>query len=57
MFHQNMNLIDVYYHLTLFGWVFLGLLTDGGRPFWPPLPKIRHTYPAMMKVDTVIPYH
>ena len=33
------------------GWAFLGLLTDG--TFWPPLPKIRHTYPTMMKLDTV----
>ena len=22
----------------------------------PPLPKICHTYPTMMKLDTVIPY-
>ena len=22
----------------------------------PPLPKICHTYPAMMKLETVIPY-
>ena len=28
-----------------------------GGPFWPaPLPKIRHTYPKMMKLGTVIPY-
>ena len=25
-------------------------------PLWPPLPKIPHTYPTMMKLDTVIPY-
>ena len=24
--------------------------------FWPPIPKICHTYPTMMKLDTVIPY-
>ena len=24
--------------------------------FLPPLPKICHTYPTMMKLDTVIPY-
>ena len=27
-----------------------------GGPFWSPLPKIRHTYPTMMKLGTVIPY-
>ena len=24
--------------------------------FWPPVPKIRHTYPTKMKLGTVIPY-
>ena len=24
--------------------------------FWPPVPKICHTYPTMMKLGTVIPY-
>ena len=40
--------------LTLFGWAFLGLLTNG----WPkgPLSKICHTYPTMMKLGTIIPY-
>ena len=28
----------------------------GGGAFWPPFPKIRHTYPIMMKLGTVIPY-
>ena len=28
----------------------------GGEPKWPHLPKICHTYPTMMKPDTVIPY-
>ena len=28
----------------------------GGGAFWPPLPKIRHTYFTMMKLGTVIPY-
>ena len=28
----------------------------GGAAFWVPLPKIRHTYPTMMKLGTVIPY-
>ena len=40
------------------GWAFSGLLTDwgGGGPFWTPFPKIRHTYPTVMKLGTVIPY-
>ena len=29
---------------------------EGGGAFWFPLPKIRHTYPTMMKLGTVIPY-
>ena len=39
------------------GWALSGLLTDGGpkRPL-PPLPKICHTYPSMVKLGTVIPY-
>ena len=28
----------------------------GGGPFWPPVSKICHTYPTIMKLDTVIPY-
>ena len=40
--------------------VFSGLLTDGvGRGAKnpsPPLPKICRTYPAIMKLGTVIPY-
>ena len=36
--------------------LFRGCSRMGGEPFWPPLPKIRHTYPKMMKPDTVIPY-
>ena len=35
---------------------FPGLLTDGGDLFGPPLPKIRHTYPTMMKLGKVLPY-
>ena len=42
------------------GWAFLGLLTDDGEggacKKAPPLPKICHTYPTMMKLGTVIPY-
>ena len=28
----------------------------GGGEKAPPLPKICHTYPAMMKLGTIIPY-
>ena len=35
---------------------FLGLLTDEMGPKGPPLPKICHTYPTMMRLGTVIPY-
>ena len=35
---------------------FLGLFTDEAGPKRPPLPKICHTYPTMMKPGTVIPY-
>ena len=28
----------------------------GGGAFWPPPPKIRHTYPSMIKLGAVIPY-
>ena len=48
--------------LILFRWAFSGLLTDvcggGGvvRKAPPPLPKICHIYPTMMKLGTVIPY-
>ena len=44
------------YFLTLLRWTFLGLLTDGVMPKKPPLSKICHTYPTLMKLDTVIPY-
>ena len=42
--------------LTLFRWDFSGLLTDGGQGKRPPVPKISHTDPAMMKRGTIIPY-
>ena len=35
-------------------WAFSGLHTDGGQK--GPLPKTCHTYPAMMKLGTAIPY-
>ena len=42
----------------------LNIIQDGlfwgcswmGGTFWPPFPKIRHTYPTMMKLGTVISY-
>ena len=38
-------------------WVFLGLLTDRGcKNPPPPVPKICHTYPTMVKLSTAIPY-
>ena len=42
--------------LTLFRMGFFGAAHGWGGPFWSPLPKIRHTYPTMMKLGTVIPY-
>ena len=42
--------------LTPFRMGISGLLTVGGGPKRPPLPKICHTYPTMMKLGTVIPY-
>ena len=42
--------------LTVFRMGFFGATHGFGGPFWPPLPKIRHTYPTMMKLGTVIPY-
>ena len=37
------------------GWAFSGLLTDGGTKN-VPLPRTWHTYPAMMRLGTDIPY-
>ena len=44
--------------LTLFRMVFFRAAHrwGGGGFFGPPLLKIRHTYPTMMKLGTVIPY-
>ena len=36
--------------------VFRGCSRMGGGAFWPALPKIRHTFPTMMKLSTIIPY-
>ena len=41
--------------LTLFRMGFFGA-AHGWGSFWPPLPKIRYTYPTMMKLGTIIPY-
>ena len=35
---------------------FFGAAHGWGGLFGPPLPKIHHTYPIMMKLGTVIPY-
>ena len=35
---------------------FFGAAHGWGGPFWLPLPKIRHTYPAVMKLGKVIRY-
>ena len=40
-------------HQPYSGWAFSGLLMDRGKR---PLYEICQTYPAMMKLDTVIPY-
>ena len=42
--------------LTLFRMGFFGAAHGWGEPKRPPLPKICHTYPAMMKLGAVIPY-
>ena len=42
--------------LTLFRMDFFGAAHGWGEAFCPPLPKIRHTYPTIMKLGTVIPY-
>ena len=41
--------------LTLFSMGLFGTAHRRGEAKKPPLPKICHTYPTMMKVDTVIP--
>ena len=54
---QFEQLINIRPHsLTLFRMGFFGAAHgSGGGSFLAPLPKIRHTYPAMMKLGTVIP--
>ena len=46
----------VAYVLTLFRMSFFGAAYGYGGSKKAPLPKICHTYPAMMKLGTVIPY-
>ena len=42
-------------HLTLFSMEIFGAVRGWGRGAKRhPVPKIRHTYPTMMKLDTVI---
>ena len=36
--------------------LFWGCSWIGGGAFWPPLPKISHTYSTTIKLGTVIPY-
>ena len=35
---------------------FFGAAQGWGGSFLAPLPKIRHRYPTMMKLGTIIPY-
>ena len=42
--------------LTIFMMGIFGAAHGWGRAKRPPLPEICHTYPAMMKRGTVIPY-
>ena len=42
--------------LTLFRTGIFGAARGWGGQKGPPLPKISHTYPAMMKLGTVTPY-
>ena len=42
--------------LTLFKMGIFGAGHGWGGPKRPPVPKICHTYPTMMKLGTVIPY-
>ena len=43
-------------NLTLFRMGFFGAAHGCGGAFLPPLPKICHAYPTMVKLGTVIPY-
>ena len=42
--------------LTLFRMGFFGAAHGWGGPKETPVPKMCHTYPTMMKLDTFIPY-
>ena len=57
MFLEKVMLLkEVTNVLTLFRMSFFGAAHGWGRAKRPPLPKICHTYPTMMKLGTVIPY-
>ena len=58
LFIQVSEQVHLPFLLTLFRMDFFGAAHGwGGKgAFWPPLPKIPHTYPTMMKLGTVIPY-
>ena len=48
---------EIIFSLTLFRMGFFGAAHGCGRgQKGPPLPKIYHTYPTMMKLGTVMPY-
>ena len=47
--------IEIYVNLIQ-GGLFWGCSLMGGRAKSPSFPKIRHTYPTMMKLGTVIPH-
>ena len=55
--HYYLNFPGKYsFFLSFSGWVFSGMLTDRTAKMNPPFPKICHTYPTMMKFNTVITY-
>ena len=49
------ELVSVNNGLTLLRMGFFGAAHGRGGVFWPALPKIRYTYPPLMKLGTVIP--
>ena len=55
-FSKNNSIRQSFNPIPYLGWAFSGLLKDGGGQKGPPLSKICHTYPRMMKLGTVIPY-
>ena len=55
IFWENIVVLVKRLILQYSGWTFLGLLTDGVTKK-TPLSRIFRTYPAMMKLGTVVPY-